>query len=106
MSTVQRGGLTLLARFGVGWYVEQQARSSANPRIDMRTPCVFLSITPAWYMHLAFCIVDLRWPVRNNLNLKRLADKVSSSLIFAHVRAASPDMLVRTLLIGCHHVTR
>eukprot|EP00474_Spongospora_subterranea_P009154 CRZ09612.1 hypothetical protein [Spongospora subterranea] len=48
--------------FGIGWY---------TPKIDW-TPCVFTSTLPAW----------------NNRNLNRLCAKISSSLIFAHVRAA------------------
>lgn len=50
--------------FGVGWYVEGDA-----------TPCVFTSVMPAW----------------NNPNLLRLADKIKSNLVFAHVRAASAN---------------
>ncbi len=60
--------------FGVGWYV---------PQVD-RTPCLFTSITPAW----------------SNQNLHRIAEKVSSSCIFSHVRAASPGMLVSE--VNCH----
>jgi len=54
--------------FGVGWY-----ECSGD---DRETPCVFVSVTPAW----------------NNLNLTRLAEKVESPLFFAHVRAASPGL--------------
>ena len=54
--------------FGVGWYI---------PGVS-HTPCVFTSLTPAW----------------NNQNLKRLAEHVRSNCFFAHVRAASPGMLV------------
>jgi len=60
--------------FGVGWYA---------PEIDP-TPCVFTSVTPAW----------------SNRNLHRLAEKISSPCIFAHVRAASPSMVVSE--INCH----
>ena len=60
--------------FGVGWYAKE---------IDS-TPCVFTSIQPAWA----------------NRNLRRLADKVRSTCIFAHVRAASPGMPVTEL--NCH----
>jgi len=59
--------------FGVGWY------ASFDP-----TPCIFTSINPAW----------------NNLNLRRLADKVMSRLIFAHVRAASLGLLINEA--NCH----
>ena len=60
--------------FGVGWYV---------PEVDP-TPCVFTSITPAW----------------NNRNLHRLAEKISTPSLFAHVRAASSGMSVSEL--NCH----
>ncbi len=60
--------------FGVGWY---------TPQVDS-TPCLFNSITPAW----------------SNQNLHRLAREISSSCIFAHVRAASPGMLVSEA--NCH----
>ena len=60
--------------FGVGWYA---------PEIDP-TPCVFTSVTPAW----------------SNRNLHRLAEKITSPCIFAHVRAASPGMVVSE--INCH----
>ncbi|MCH8344666.1 MAG: class II glutamine amidotransferase [Planctomycetes bacterium] len=60
--------------FGVGWYV---------PEIDP-TPCVFTSITPAW----------------SNANLRRLAEKIRSACIFAHVRAATPGLLVSE--VNCH----
>lgn len=49
--------------FGVGWYAR-----SVDP-----TPAVFTAITPAW----------------SNRNLKRLADKLRSDCVFAHVRAAT-----------------
>ncbi len=54
--------------FGVGWYV---------PEIDP-TPCVQRSVSPAW----------------SNRNLQNLALKTRASLLFAHVRAASPGMAV------------
>jgi predicted glutamine amidotransferase len=54
--------------FGVGWYV---------PDIDP-SPCVQRSVTPAW----------------SNNNLQNLATKTRASLLFAHVRAASPGMAV------------
>ncbi len=61
-------------------------------------PCVFTSITPAWYaLH---SIVHFFYRMRNNLNLKRIALKVMSPLIFAHVRAAFPGMLVTEA--NCH----
>ena len=54
--------------FGVGWYV---------PDVDP-TPCVQRSVTPAW----------------SNRNLQNLSMKTRASLLFAHVRAASPGMAV------------
>lgn len=54
--------------FGIGWYI---------PEID-NEPCVFRSIKPAW----------------SDMNLRNLARKILSPLIFAHVRAASPGSLV------------
>ncbi|HEX8457516.1 MAG TPA: class II glutamine amidotransferase [Pyrinomonadaceae bacterium] len=55
--------------FGVGWYV---------PDIADPTPCVQRTVMPAW----------------SNRNLQNLAVKVRASLLFAHVRAASPGMAV------------
>ncbi|HEX8708463.1 MAG TPA: class II glutamine amidotransferase [Pyrinomonadaceae bacterium] len=54
--------------FGVGWYA---------PEIDP-TPCVQHSVTPAW----------------SNRNLQNLALKMRAASLFAHVRAASPGMIV------------
>lgn len=74
---------------------------------ESKIPCVFTSITPAW----------------NNINLRRLSDKIKSrfnnrsnrtyfflltfnlisilySTIFAHVRAASPGLV--TSQTNCH----
>jgi ergothioneine biosynthesis protein EgtC len=60
--------------FGVGWYAHE---------IDP-TPCVFTAVTPAW----------------SNRNLQRLAEKIRSTCVFAHVRAASPGTGVTEL--NCH----
>ncbi len=54
--------------FGVGWYV---------PELDP-SPCVQRSVSPAW----------------SNRNLQNLAAKTRASCLFAHVRAASPGMIV------------
>jgi glutamine amidotransferase len=54
--------------FGLGWYI---------PELDP-TPCIFRSVKPAW----------------SDMNLRSLARKVKSPLIFAHVRAASPGSMV------------
>lgn len=47
-------------------------------------PCIFTSVYPAW----------------NNLNLSRLAEKIESPLVFAHIRAASPGFAVAES--NCH----
>ncbi len=60
--------------FGVGWYA---------PQFDPK-PCLFTSITPAW----------------SNQNLRQLAEKISTPCVLAHVRAASPGMLVSE--VNCH----
>ncbi len=54
--------------FGIGWYDSSE---------DLE-PCVQSYITPAW----------------SNRNLQRLAAEISAPLIFAHVRAASPGLIV------------
>lgn len=54
--------------FGVGWYV---------PEIDP-APCIVRSVTPAW----------------SSRNLQSLAFKIHAARLFAHVRAASPGMVV------------
>lgn len=64
--------------FGLGWY-SSSSSSSASP-----SPCVFTDVGPAW----------------NNRNLVNLASKTSSSLVFAHVRAAGPGMGICTC--SCH----
>ncbi len=96
--------------FGIGWYAESMYRvkesadvispktkrrkrneSSGSVVIERNTqyetPCVFTSVTPAW----------------NNRNLVQLADKVSSPLFFAHVRAASIGS--PTTEANCHPFT-
>ncbi len=60
--------------FGVGWYGDDADS----------VPGVFTSIRPAW----------------SNRNLRRLAARISSRCIFAHVRAATPGMSVSEL--NCH----
>lgn len=60
--------------FGLGWY-----EAEMDP-----VPGVFTSVTPAW----------------SNRNLARLAEKIASTCVFAHVRAASPGTLVSE--INCH----
>ncbi|KAG2445688.1 hypothetical protein HXX76_000296 [Chlamydomonas incerta] len=64
--------------FGIGWFNPDERR------VQDPTPCVFTSITPAW----------------NNENLSRLACKIVSPLVFAHVRAAYPGMPVSEQ--NCH----
>ncbi|KAJ1993585.1 glutamine amidotransferase subunit [Dimargaris cristalligena] len=49
--------------FGVGWYDQYPEEG----------PCIFTSTLPAW----------------SNINLKRIAEKIHSPLVFAHVRATT-----------------
>lgn len=60
--------------FGVGWY---------EAGVESSTPCVFQAITPAW----------------SNRNLHRLAEKICSPLVFAHVRASTSGALSEE---NCH----
>ena len=60
--------------FGVGWYM---------PEIDP-TPCVYRDLRPAWA----------------NRNLHRMAEKIRSTCLFAHVRAASHGTSVSEA--NCH----
>ncbi|MDH3531860.1 MAG: class II glutamine amidotransferase [Gammaproteobacteria bacterium] len=60
--------------FGVGWYAH-----AIDP-----TPGLFTSVQPAW----------------GNRNLARLAPKIRSTCLFAHVRAASPGSPISEL--NCH----
>lgn len=60
--------------FGVGWYAPEVSEE----------PAVFRSVSPAW----------------NNRNLVSLANVVTSPCIFAHVRAATPGMIVSEA--NCH----
>ncbi|KAI0815033.1 nucleophile aminohydrolase [Irpex lacteus] len=63
--------------FGVGWYdCDYDEELGAQP-------CIFTSVTPAW----------------NNVNLVRLAEKIKSPLVFAHVRATTAGTLS---LDNCH----
>ena len=61
--------------FGVGWYTDLPELGSE--------PCVFTSTLPAW----------------NCTNLERLAPKICSRLIFAHVRATTEGSLAE---VNCH----
>lgn len=63
--------------FGVGWY-----DSVYDEELGCQ-PCIFTSVTPAW----------------NNANLTRLAEKIKSPLVFAHVRATTEGSLS---LDNCH----
>ncbi|THH11214.1 hypothetical protein EW145_g799 [Phellinidium pouzarii] len=63
--------------FGVGWY------DSIHDEELGSQPCIFTSVTPAW----------------NNVNLTRLAEKIKSPLVFAHVRATTAGSLS---LDNCH----
>ncbi|KAK9720613.1 glutamine amidotransferase subunit [Basidiobolus ranarum] len=59
--------------FGVGWYQSEHDES----------PCIFTSTLPAW----------------NNVNLTRLAEKIKSPLVFAHVRATTTGLASEA---NCH----
>ncbi|KAG0228959.1 nucleophile aminohydrolase [Mortierella sp. GBAus27b] len=63
--------------FGVGWY-----ESEPDPELSP-APCIFTSVTPAW----------------NNMNLIRLAEKIKSPLVFAHVRASTAGSVSES---NCH----
>ncbi|EGN92925.1 hypothetical protein SERLA73DRAFT_190285 [Serpula lacrymans var. lacrymans S7.3] len=63
--------------FGVGWYDSVKDEELGSQ------PCMFTSVTPAW----------------NNANLVRLAEKIKSPLVFAHVRATTAGSLS---LDNCH----
>lgn len=65
--------------FGVGWYDSEPSVQEQNAV----TPCIFTSVTPAW----------------NNVNLVRLAEKIRSPLIFAHVRASTSGSVSES---NCH----
>ncbi|KAG1217315.1 hypothetical protein G6F35_009267 [Rhizopus arrhizus] len=65
--------------FGVGWYDSEPGVQEQNAV----TPCIFTSVTPAW----------------NNVNLVRLAEKIRSPLIFAHVRASTSGSVSES---NCH----
>jgi glutamine amidotransferase len=60
--------------FGVGWYA---------PEIDGE-PCVLKAAVPAW----------------SNTNARSVSTKIRSSLVFAHIRGASPGMAVQQS--NCH----
>jgi len=64
--------------FGVGWY---HLRENTEP-------AVFKDVSPAW----------------NNANLRSIADKISSTCILAHVRAAKRNDLVNRA--NCHPFER
>ncbi|KAH9950397.1 N-terminal nucleophile aminohydrolase [Amylocystis lapponica] len=63
--------------FGVGWYDTVYDEELGSQ------PCIFTSVTPAW----------------NNVNLVRLAEKIKSPMVFAHVRATTAGSLS---LDNCH----
>lgn len=65
-------------RSGVGWY--EDPITSTETRNE---PCIFSAVTPAW----------------SNRNLRRLAKKVRSRLVFAHVRASTTGALSEE---NCH----
>ncbi|KAF9438479.1 hypothetical protein BGZ76_007598 [Entomortierella beljakovae] len=64
--------------FGVGWY-----ESQPDSELDV-APCIFTSVTPAW----------------NNMNLLRLADKIKSPLVFAHIKRKVQESLSDELYLS------
>ena len=62
--------------FGVGWYDREDQDKTHKP-------CIFTSVTPAW----------------SNSNLVRLAEKIKSPLLFAHVRASTSGAVTEA---NCH----
>ncbi|KAG2215681.1 hypothetical protein INT45_000001 [Circinella minor] len=62
--------------FGVGWY-------DSEDQDKTHKPCIFTSVTPAW----------------SNSNLVRLAEKIKSPLLFAHVRASTSGAVTEA---NCH----
>ncbi|KAI9317425.1 nucleophile aminohydrolase [Dichotomocladium elegans] len=64
--------------FGVGWYDSDTDNTQSST-----TPCIFTSVTPAW----------------SNSNLVRLAERIKSPLLFAHVRASTQGTVTEA---NCH----
>ncbi|KAI8603403.1 nucleophile aminohydrolase [Dissophora ornata] len=60
-----------------GWYESEPDQETGA------APCIFTSVTPAW----------------NNMNLIRLAEKIKSPLVFAHVRASCAGSVSES---NCH----
>ncbi|KAL1929683.1 hypothetical protein VTP01DRAFT_1821 [Rhizomucor pusillus] len=67
--------------FGVGWYDSE--KDNIESEAATMTPCIFTSVTPAW----------------SNSNLVRLAEKIKSPLLFAHVRASTSGAVTEA---NCH----
>ncbi len=70
--------------YGEPVVVDERESDEASKLKRWETPAVYTSTTPAW----------------SNVNLTRLSDKIRSSLVFAHVRAASVGSPVTEL--NCH----
>ncbi|CAJ0626993.1 5573_t:CDS:10 [Entrophospora sp. SA101] len=70
--------LRIESRLNGSWYESNNQESEQT-----ESPCIFSSVTPAW----------------NNKNLSRLAEKIKSHLVFAHVRASNSGALSET---NCH----
>jgi len=71
------GGFEEPVTAGAGGETQQQEQEESRLKISIK-PCVFTSLKPAW----------------NDRNLKRLAERLSSDCILAHVRAAGPGSAV------------
>lgn len=65
----------------MGWYDAEPDSNKESGRPT--TPCIFTSVTPAW----------------SNANLVRLAEKIKSPLLFAHVRASTSGAVTEA---NCH----
>ncbi|CAE7214511.1 unnamed protein product [Rhizoctonia solani] len=81
------------------WYDEHELENPEEPSSTQGEPCIFNSVTPAWNNVSAFPNRLAR--VANGLqaNLTRLAVKIKSPLVFAHVRATTAGSLS---LDNCH----
>ncbi|CAE6449711.1 unnamed protein product [Rhizoctonia solani] len=86
--------------FGVGWYDEHESEPPEEPSSTQGEPCIFNSVTPAWN-NVSISPTDYLGRVANDLqaNLTRLAVKIKSPLVFAHVRATTAGSLS---LDNCH----
>ncbi|CAE6539857.1 unnamed protein product [Rhizoctonia solani] len=86
--------------FGVGWYDEHELDDPEEPSSTQGEPCIFNSVTPAWNNVSAVPNNSLERVANDSqANLTRLAVKIKSPLVFAHVRATTAGSLS---LDNCH----